>query len=90
MPKAALFYPVTFFAHGQRNSGCACGQKGADPDQKGRHMGGSPRPPRRRGEIMIEIRGKYNTTRVFTDVVDRSAISQVIELCNQFKAGDEG
>lgn len=53
-------------------------------------MGGSPRPPRRRGEIMIEIRGKYNTTRVFTDVVDRSAISQVIELCNQFKAGDEG
>lgn len=39
---------------------------------------------------MIEIRGKYNTTRVFTDVVDRSAISQVIELCNQFKAGDEG
>lgn len=37
---------------------------------------------------MIELEGKYNTAKVFTDVVDQSAISQVIELLNQeFTAG---
>lgn len=37
---------------------------------------------------MIELQGKYNTAKVFTDVVDQSAISQVIELLNQeFTAG---
>ena len=37
---------------------------------------------------MIELNGKYNTAKVFTDVVDQSAISQVIELLNQeFTAG---
>lgn len=37
---------------------------------------------------MIELNGKYNTAKIFTDVVDQSAISQVIELLNQeFVAG---
>ena len=37
---------------------------------------------------MIELEGKYNTAKVYTDVVDQSAISQVIELLNQeFTAG---
>lgn len=32
---------------------------------------------------MFEIQGKYNNAKIFTDVVDQNAISQVIELCNQ-------
>lgn len=32
---------------------------------------------------MIEIKGKYNTAKVFTDVVDEASIAQVILLCNQ-------
>jgi len=32
---------------------------------------------------MIEIRGKYNTAKVFTDVVDESSIAQITQLCNQ-------
>ncbi|MEG0898350.1 MAG: RtcB family protein [Oscillospiraceae bacterium] len=32
---------------------------------------------------MIELNGKYNTVKVFTDVVDEASISQIIELCNQ-------
>lgn len=37
---------------------------------------------------MIELKGKHNTAKVYTDVVDQSAISQVIELLNQeFAAG---
>jgi len=32
---------------------------------------------------MIELKGKYNTAKVYTDVVDQPAISQVIELLNQ-------
>ena len=37
---------------------------------------------------MIELNGKFNTAKIFTDVVDQSAISQVIELLNQeFVAG---
>lgn len=40
------------------------------------------------GDFMIELEGKYNKAKVFTDVVDQSAISQVIELLNQgFVAG---
>ena len=31
----------------------------------------------------MKIRGKYNTAKVFTDVIDASAISQIIEMCNQ-------
>ena len=32
---------------------------------------------------MLEVSGKYNTAKIFTDVVDQASISQVIELCNQ-------
>ena len=32
---------------------------------------------------MIEVRGKYNTAKIFTDVVDSASIAQVMELCNQ-------
>lgn len=31
----------------------------------------------------IEIKGKYNTAKVFTDIVDQASVSQIIELCNQ-------
>lgn len=38
--------------------------------------------------MMLEVRGKYNTAKIFTDVVDSASIAQVIELCNQeFVAG---
>ena len=41
-----------------------------------------------RKDIMIEIKGKYNEARVFTDVVDGTSIAQIQELCNQeFTAG---
>lgn len=32
---------------------------------------------------MLEITGKYNTAKIFTDVVDEASIAQVKELCNQ-------
>lgn len=32
---------------------------------------------------MLELSGKYNTAKIFTDVVDQASIAQVIELCNQ-------
>lgn len=32
---------------------------------------------------MFEIKGKYNTAKVFTNEVDNETISQIIELCNQ-------
>lgn len=32
---------------------------------------------------MIELSGKFNTAKIFTDVVDQASISQVIELLNQ-------
>ncbi len=32
---------------------------------------------------MLELKGKYNTAKVFTDVIDENAISQIIELLNQ-------
>ena len=32
---------------------------------------------------MIELQGKYNTAKVFTDNVETTAQSQIIELCNQ-------
>lgn len=32
---------------------------------------------------MIEIRGKYNTAKVFTDIVEEGAMAQILELCNQ-------
>ena len=33
--------------------------------------------------IMIEVAGKYNTAKVFTDLVDEASIAQIITLCNQ-------
>lgn len=37
---------------------------------------------------MIEVQGKYNNAKIFTDVVDSTSIAQVLELCNQeFTAG---
>jgi RNA-splicing ligase RtcB len=37
-----------------------------------------------RGEDnMLEVQGKYNQAKIFTDVVDQDSIAQVIELCNQ-------
>lgn len=39
---------------------------------------------------MLELRGKYNTAKVFNDSVEPSAMSQIIELCNQeFTQGSE-
>src|SRR6056297_2670099 len=32
---------------------------------------------------MIEIEGKYNKARVFTDTIDDGAVIQIKELCNQ-------
>lgn len=32
---------------------------------------------------MFELNGKYGTAKVYTDIVDQTAISQIIELMNQ-------
>lgn len=32
---------------------------------------------------MIELKGKYNTAKVYTDNIDNETISQIINLCNQ-------
>lgn len=32
---------------------------------------------------MIELIGKYNSTKVFTDNIEQTAVDQIIELCNQ-------
>jgi tRNA-splicing ligase RtcB len=37
---------------------------------------------------MIEIKGKYNTAKVFTDNVEEKAAEQILELCNQEFAKD--
>ena len=40
------------------------------------------------GGTMLELKGKYNEAKIFTDVVDESSISQVMLLLNQeFAAG---
>lgn len=36
-----------------------------------------------RKEIMFEIKGKFNTAKVFADTVDDETIGQIMELCNQ-------
>lgn len=37
---------------------------------------------------MLEVNGKFNSAKIFTDVVDEASIAQVIELCDQeFCAG---
>ena len=39
---------------------------------------------------MLELKGKYNTAKVFTDVVEETAISQIITLCNEeFSSGSK-
>ena len=32
---------------------------------------------------MIEVKGKYNTAKVYTDILEPEVISQLVELCNQ-------
>lgn len=32
---------------------------------------------------MLELNGKFNSAKIFTDVIDESAIAQIITLCNQ-------
>lgn len=32
---------------------------------------------------MLEVKGKYNTAKIFTDMADQTSIAQVLELCNQ-------
>ena len=32
---------------------------------------------------MLEVSGKYNSAKIFTDVVDQASIAQVILLCSQ-------
>lgn len=49
------------------------------------HIGASVLFLCRHGKVifMIILNGKYNSAEVFTDVIDQSAIAQIIELCNQ-------
>ena len=37
---------------------------------------------------MIEVKGKYNTAKVFTDNIESEALAQILELCNQEFAKD--
>ncbi len=37
---------------------------------------------------MIEVQGKYNSAKIFTDNIEETAMGQVIELCNQEFAKD--
>ncbi|MBQ6213505.1 MAG: RtcB family protein, partial [Ruminococcus sp.] len=32
---------------------------------------------------MIELKGKYNSAKVFTDVIEQDAVAQIISFCNQ-------
>lgn len=32
---------------------------------------------------MLEIKGKYNTAKVFTDIIEETAAEQIAQLCNQ-------
>ena len=32
---------------------------------------------------MLELSGKFNTAKVFTDVIDKNALPQITEVCNQ-------
>lgn len=38
---------------------------------------------------MLELNGKYSTAKVFTEIIDEGAISQIIELLNQPMAEDQ-
>lgn len=35
---------------------------------------------------MIELNGKYNSAKIFTDLVDQTAVAQIIEFCSQESA----
>ncbi len=37
----------------------------------------------RKDDHMIILNGKYNSAKIFTELIDESAIAQIIELCNQ-------
>lgn len=39
--------------------------------------------PLKGGIEMFEVKGRFNTAKIFTDVVDDVSVGQVIELCNQ-------
>lgn len=44
----------------------------------------------RKDNIMIELQGKYNSAKVFTDVIDSASATQIIELCSQeFTVGEK-
>lgn len=46
--------------------------------------------PLSRKIYMIELNGKYNTAKVFTDNIDSASVSQIIELCSQeFTIGEK-
>lgn len=37
---------------------------------------------------MLQVDGKYNNAKIYTNTVDQESISQIIQLCNQpFTAG---
>ena len=36
-----------------------------------------------KGKTMLELKGKYNSAKVFTEVIDENAIAQITELCSQ-------
>ena len=39
---------------------------------------------------MQEVKGKYNTAKVFTDVIDETSLKQIQLLCNQeFTVGEK-
>lgn len=38
---------------------------------------------KKEGKKMIELKGKYNTAKVYTDNLEQEVISQVLELCDQ-------
>ncbi len=38
---------------------------------------------------MLELRGKYNTAKVFTDLIDENAVAQIISLLNQPMSKDQ-
>ena len=47
------------------------------------------RPCDTKGEVMIELRGKYGTAKIFTDLVDEVSIAQVLGLLSQPFAENE-
>lgn len=47
-------------------------------------------PEELKGDSMIELKGKYNEAKIFTDVTDEASIAQVLLLLNQeFVSGNK-